>query len=331
MYVRDQYGNLVFVGRFCSVDGGGDAGGGTGTGTGDGSGEKPKVVFTTEQQELLNSIIKRESDKHEAKLKAERTAREKDREAFDALNTDYTTLKQLLEEAAGDLEGDGAGSGTGNGKDSPFPELEEFERELTIPNGIKDPAAYRAWKKAQFIQGKQLKSAIDALDQQKKDNDETRKMVVEERKLRQEADTARASAIRDTELATALQKNRCVDLEVGVKVLRENVVWDDKQKSFVYRQKDGSIVSIAEGVAAALQKMPFLVEAANGDGGAGSGGGRGAPSDQQIKGLEAKLADAEVRARKSGRPSDVSEYQNLKRQIREAKEQQQKAKGSLGA
>ena len=320
----------VFGKRFCSADAGaaaGDGGGGGGGGAAAAAGgDKDKDKGKTFTQEDVNAIVARESGKWQKKLEAEAAAREELAEGFNALKEEYGGFKQMLEEASAEVEEEI--SSNGKKKESLAPDLDEFERELQVPVGIKDPKAWSLFKRTQFIQNRQIQKLNQTLEELKAASESTKKMAEEERSARVLAEKARAEAVRDTELASALTAVDCVDIHAGIKLLGDQVNWDEKTKRFLYTMKDGKKMPVREGVAAEIP--PWLQKASSQDGGSGSGGSRGAPSDREIQQLESDLQAAQANvSRSGGREDAVTQVITAKRRLKEAKEK--KAQQAAGA
>src|SRR5207237_1549062 len=97
------------------------------------------------------------------------------------------------------------------------------------------------------------------------------------RTARTAAEQAQIDALKDARLSSALTKNRCIDIDVGLKIFRDQIVWDPVAKNFMFKRKDGTVCSILDGVAAEIPS--YLVEAAAQGGGSGSAGSRSVVTD----------------------------------------------------
>ena len=311
---------------YCDVEAAGASGAGTVVEP-DPTKEAGNASFTQEQ---LNTILRGERKAWEGKLKEERDARLKSDEELKGFRDEFKTFQQMIEEAAQAAEAEVNGNGTGNGTPSAYPELDRFEKELQIPAGIKDPAAYRALKRSQFLSELNREKMATQLSEQTIVINDLKQQFENEKRARSEAEKARMAAMKDAELANALTKNRCVDIEIGLKIFRDQVDVDLPSGKFVFKRRDGSVVPLLEGIASDLP--PYLVEATAANGGAGSGGSRGVPSEQEIQKLRKAMDELYVKASRTGaRDGDVQLYMAAKRRVQDAEADRQKANRPAGA
>lgn len=281
----------------------------------EGGGDKPKPAGDQKvaglTQEEVNKIVAAERRTWESKLKEERKAREELNGRYETLHGDFSEFRRLLEEAAEEEGINVNGNGSGD------PDLDALERELAIPPGVKDQQTYKLLKKQQLVSKRQLASVLQTVAEQDKTLKAVQTELTEAKTARTKAEQDRKNALREAVIIDALSKNRCIDPAVGLKVVQDQVVFDDETGKYTYIRRDGQKVSVLDGVAAELPK--YLIESQTPSGGSGSAGARGVVTDQQMSALETQMNAALEKSQKTGAPRDVANYQTLKRQVNEAK------------
>jgi len=284
-----------------------------GDGSENGQGEEGKTFTQAE----LNRILGKERADWNKKFNGLSEEKEAMRGELGTMRTELTTLQELLNETAAEAEQEI------QGKASEFPELDEIERELQIPAGIKDPKAWIAIKKASLIEKRRVAKLEQQLAEQADIIKSTKQLAEDERKRREEADTARANALRDNQLASALTKANCIDIEGALMIIAPKVKWSDKHARFVYFDRNNEAHSLEEGVAMELEARPHFIRAVNGDGGAGSGGGRGPGLDDEIRTAEAQVQEAEARQKANPSDSNIAVTRAAKRTLEQKKKEKE--------
>jgi hypothetical protein len=148
-----------------------------------------------------------------------------------------------------------------------------------------------------------------------------------EKKLQQEIDKREAEETknleqqRDSMLAEALVKNRCVDVSAGVKLLRDNMEYDPEETTWKYKTEEGLYMEPSAGVA---EQLPdYLRESAlPGKGGSGSRGGQPGVAATDLEKKKEQLSALQQKATRSGDQRDVAAWQRLNREVKEIEQSQ---------
>ena len=304
--------------RYRAPEGDASASGGTeqkpaGTPAPDKGKAKPNGEGTFSQADV-NRLIAEERRRNEEKYTALDGK-------YSKLESEHNTIKEILEDAAREVEESEAA--TRKGADSTGdPLLDEFEQTLIVPPGVKDPDTYRRIQRTMFLQRRHSDSLLNTVQEQSKQIDKLTGLVEEERTARKTAEQAQIDYGARSRLMDALNKNRCIDLDVGVKIFREQVEYDAATRDYKFKRKDGTVVSILDGI---TEEIPaYLVQSATDGGGSGATGGRQVVTDQQLQGLRTKLEAAHLQAKKTGNMRDVQIVQRLEREIKQAESERVK-------
>lgn len=268
--------------------------------------------FNAQQQEHVNRLLARERRALEEKLTAEQQERQRMQEEMTGMRTELQSVQAIIRSAEEEVRGNGSGTpGTGD------PVLDDYERTLIVPKGVKDPEAFRQASRSMFLLRRQIDTLVRSGKEQGEATAALRKELDEARTAQRAASNEAERARKDTALISALNQNGCIDLEVGVRILRDQVV--ERDGRLLFRQKDGTEVSLASGVSAELPT--YMRKPAADHGGSGAGGTGHVVTDQQLVVLRGRLAEAEKRARATGGDSAIAEMQRLKRDIATAEAQ----------
>lgn len=143
------------------------------------------------------------------------------------------------------------------------------------------------------------------------------KRLEQEIKVREDLERKGLERERDRALTEALVKNNVVDVNAGVKLLRDQMEYDPDKEAWLFKTKDGLFMQPDEGVADSLPD--FLRRPMGGPGGSGSRGANGnvnkvqselTRKQEELKGLEAK-------AQRTGNSEDIAKFQRANREIKD--------------
>jgi hypothetical protein len=143
---------------------------------------------------------------------------------------------------------------------------------------------------------------------------------IETLKKQGEAEVRRRREVeRDRELTESLTKAECTDLKVGKRLFAPQIIYDDVDDKWVFQLEKGSgIVSIEEGIE---EELPDYLRKArsrgvgSGSSGNGSGGTRNLSTQARQLETEEKKLEKLALAAKSGKPSDIQQYQVQKAEV----------------
>lgn len=144
------------------------------------------------------------------------------------------------------------------------------------------------------------------------------KRLNDEAAARQEEQKRRLQVERDKMLSEALN-GQCLDQTGGVRYFMPQIEYDDDSQAWMFRTKNGNLVSIAEGVAA---EMPDWLKPASVRGGSGSGNGSPKLAERKTAVDAAEKALKEAQAAVSmdrGSVRSMKSYRDAKAQLDKAK------------
>jgi hypothetical protein len=155
----------------------------------------------------------------------------------------------------------------------------------------------------------------------------TRELDAVQRKLeateekREALELKRRENKRDQLLSDALVKNDVIDVNAGLKLLRENMEYDGDEDTWRYKTKEGMFMETDAGVA---EELPdWLRKPMGGTGGSGARGTGTRVGASRLDALRKEVAVAEKKAQGTGASLDISTWQAKNRELQEAQQNAQ--------
>lgn len=260
-----------------------EGGGGGGAGGGD-----EKKYFT---QEDVNRIMA----ENKKALQAENADLKKQLGEFAAWKDEIETMLDEIAEGADSDEGgdedtkgasgDGDEAGDGDGNDD-------------------GRASAEIDKRLRYVERK-YQTQIDSL----------KKRVDEAEGRASDAETKRRMSERDSILTDALNKAKAVSIDGGIKIFRDNMVYDEDSGKWLFRTAEGVDVDPHEGI---NENLPAYLRPAVAGGGSGTGDMKGSALVAHIAGLKKQMGEAAAKAGKTNASEDIRAYQRLKEEVKEA-------------
>jgi len=225
---------------------------------------------------------------------------------LDELQAFQDELLDILDEYAGE-EGDEEVEGDEEGLDVEDDEGEEGDFDLydLDPEELEALGITEA-DLALYDQIAEMQDQLEAL----------RERLAEEEEAKQEAEQMRLEAERDYLLAQALKAANAVDIEGGLRYLRDEVYYDpDSGSWYFYDPKTEEVLSIEEGVKRFLPN--WLKEPKIREGGSGSRGaaGMGGPGESPPSATLERVKKLGMRAAQTRQQGDIAAYLTAKKEF----------------
>ena len=250
-------------------------------------GEDDKKFFTQEDVNRFMAEHKKTIQQENAQLKKDLEEYKKE---LGEMKKWKDEMDELLEEASEELDDD---------EDEDEDEDESDEDDAVIAKGTEET------KKAVEYINRKWEKRMKTIEKKLEESESHGKDVEQKRR----------NSERDNVLTVALQKAKAVDIAAGLKIFRENMVYDEEDGRWLFKIGDGPDLTPEEGV---MEHIPAFLKISDAKPGSGALDMKGSQLASHIEDLKKRVDAADIKAKKTNDSGDIRLFQRAKAELKEA-------------